>query len=235
MAFGRTEAKVSSAKFPFCKLFSIYRKHHRFDKKQTKCHFSVPKLAPALLHHGPWATSTSKRKSKSFYFKIHHLQLSSKFVSPICRLHFSSHLGNWLKIIFSTRPLLPPFRAFPSLNNRATTSASLASFPAQNLSTSTNDYRQPRVNKFKKFSRFSFAEKEAASCFVRLQCFSLPFASRWSIFRKVSPPKMRVPGLVTVQNKNGLIKWRQALGCPFHSKYLDAISLLFFFRGPLAS
>lgn len=35
---------------------------------------------------------TSKRKSKCFYFKIHHLQLSSKFVSPICRLHFSRHI-----------------------------------------------------------------------------------------------------------------------------------------------
>lgn len=99
MTFGRFRSEnVSSAKFPFCKLFPIYRKHHRFkshtERKTAISRFK--KQAVRLLScqgaQGCRERHTSKRKSKCFYFKIHHLQLSSKFVSPICRLHLSRHI-----------------------------------------------------------------------------------------------------------------------------------------------
>lgn len=105
-----SEAKVSSAKFPFCKLFPIYRKHHRFKSNRA---FGLPflgsKSKPWLLAWlRVWEHCTSKRKSKCFYFKIHHLQLSSKFVSPICRLHFSRHiLVIDLNLYFLHAPSLP--------------------------------------------------------------------------------------------------------------------------------
>lgn len=141
---------------------------------------------------------TSKRKSKCFYFKIHHLQLSSKFVSPICRLHFSRHILvidlnlyflHALPLFFSLSPSLSLF-----LGNDGRIPCFISG--AQNFKyINTNGYRQPRVNKFKKFSRFSLTEEEAAAWL--LQCFSPSFIR--SIFRKVCPLKTSKPCLVTAQ------------------------------------
>lgn len=68
---------------------------------------------------------TWKARPKCFYFKIYHLQLSSKFVCPHLSLTFlrwwrplpsggcSSH-RNWLKLYFLPRPLLPDISCFIS-------------------------------------------------------------------------------------------------------------------------
>lgn len=146
---------------------------------------------------GPRATSIHQNESPSVFtlkFIICNFLQSSclPFVVSISR-HI---LVIDLKLYFLHAPSPLGFSIF---GHRATTSASLASFPAQNLSTSTNDYRQPRVNKFKKFSRFSFAEKEAASCYIWLQCFSsTPTSSCDPSFGKFLLRKW-VPCLVTVQ------------------------------------
>lgn len=142
MTFGRFRSEnVSSAKFPFCKLFPIYRKHHRVSNQAQRGE-RLPFLGSKSRLPGSCRGErhTSKRKSKCFYFKIHHLQLSSKFVSPIYRLHFSRHILvidlnlyflHALPLFFSLSPSLPLF-------SWAMTGASLASFPAHKiLSTST--------------------------------------------------------------------------------------------------
>lgn len=175
MTFGRFRSEnVSSAKFPFCKLFPIYRKHHRFKSHRGE---RLPFLgSKSRLPGSCQERHTSKRKSKCFYFKIHHLQLSSKFVSPICRLHFSRHILvidlnlyflHALPLFFSLSPSLSLF-----LGNDGRIPCFISG--AQNFKyINTNGYRQPRVNKFKKFSRFSLTEEEAAAWL--LQCFSPSF------------------------------------------------------------
>lgn len=139
MTFGRFRSEnVSSAKFPFCKLFPIYRKHHRFKSHRGE---RLPFLgSKSKLPGSCQERHTSKRKSKCFYFKIHHLQLSSKFVSPICRLHFSRHiLVIDLNLYFlHALPLFSSLSPSLSLFSWAMTGASLASFPEHKiLSTST--------------------------------------------------------------------------------------------------
>lgn len=113
VAFGRYRSEspirlnfLSANYFPFTGSIIVSQKLPFLGSKK-------PSPQPLGQTLGAMGDNTSKRKSKCFYFKIHHLQLSSKFVSPpICRLHISSHLGNWLKIIFSLhtpRPF-PPLR-----------------------------------------------------------------------------------------------------------------------------
>lgn len=124
---------LSANYFPFTGSIIVSNSQKRRKTAISRFKKQAPRLLCRERH-------TSKRKSKCFYFKIHHLQLSSKFVSPICRLHFSRHILVIDLNLYFLHTLPPFFSLFPSLSlySWAMTGASLASFPAHKiLSTST--------------------------------------------------------------------------------------------------
>lgn len=182
---------LSANYFPFTGSIIVSNSQKRRKTAISRFKKQAPRLLGRERH-------TSKRKSKCFYFKIHHLQLSSKFVSPICRLHFSRHILVIDLNLYFLHALPPFFSLFLPLSLFLGNDGRIPCFisGAQNFKyINTNGYRQPRVNKFKKFSRFSLTEEEAAAWL--LQCFSPSFIR--SIFRKVCPLKTSKPCLVTAQ------------------------------------
>lgn len=182
---------LSANYFPFTGSIIVSNSQKRRKTAISRFKKQAPRLLCRERH-------TSKRKSKCFYFKIHHLQLSSKFVSPICRLHFSRHILVIDLNLYFLHALPPFFSLFPSLSLFLGNDGRIPCFisGAQNFKYINRiGYRQPRVNKFKKFSRFSLTEEEAAAWL--LQCFSPSFIR--SIFRKVCPLKTSKPCLVTAQ------------------------------------
>lgn len=96
MIFGRSRSESLISQISFLQIIS-HLPEASFVSSHSKWKTAISRFKkharlPAWHMHGVRERFTSKRKSKSFYFKIHHLQLSSKFVSPICRLHFSRHI-----------------------------------------------------------------------------------------------------------------------------------------------